>query len=119
MLISEVKAQETQGSGLTANGDFSASSFVPLILIFVIFYFLIIRPQSKKMKEHQALINAVKKGDKVITNSGIIGKITDIDSKKNIIHLEIAEDVVIQILRHNISEVVDSKKTKKDKKNKK
>lgn len=117
-IISQAQAQEVQNPA--TEGEFSVTSFVPLLLIFAIFYLLIIRPQSKKIKEHQSLVNAVKKGDKIITNSGIIGKIKDIDTKENIISLEIADDVVIQVVKNNIAEVVESKKdNKKSKKEKK
>lgn len=112
-IISQLQAQEV-GSPVPAN-DFSAASFLPLILIFAIFYILIIRPQNKKMKEHQNLVDSIKKGDKVITNSGIIGTIREIDTKENIIHLEIADDVTIQILKNNVLEVIDAKKSKNKK----
>ena len=115
-IISQVQAQEIAAEVPTS--EFSLSSFAPLILIFAIFYMLIIRPQNKKMKEHQALVNAVKKGDKVITNSGIIGTIQDIDSKEGIVSLEIAEDVVIKILKNNILEVTGAKKAKEAKETK-
>lgn len=118
-IISQVQAQELDAGAPAPAGEFSLSSFAPLILIFAIFYILIIRPQNKKMKTHQALINAVKKGDKVITNSGILGTIQDIDSKEGIISLEIAEDVVIKILKNNITEVTSGKKAKEPKNNKK
>ncbi len=114
-LISQVQAQEVQAQALPEN-EFSIASFIPLILIFAIFYMLIIRPQNKKMKEHQNTVNSIKKGDKVITNSGIIGKIQDIDSQENLVHLEIADNVTIQILKNNIVEVLTSKKDKKIKK---
>ncbi len=118
-LISQVQAQEVSAvNGQNAEG-FSFSSFVPLLLIFVIFYILLIRPQNKKMKEHQALVNNIKKGDKVITSSGIIGVISDINNKEGIVDLHIADDVVIQIVKHNVLEVVKSKSNKKNKKDKK
>ena len=107
-LISEVKAQEAASP--VAKSEFSFASFVPLILIFVIFYFLIIRPQSKKMKEHQRLVNSIKKGDKVVTNSGIIGVVNSIDEKENIVKLEIAQDTQIEIIRGHITEIFSDKK---------
>ena len=90
-------------------------SFVPLILIFFIFYFLIIRPQVKKQKEHQALVGNIKIGNKVITTGGIVGIVKDVDDKVNEIELEISQDVRIRVVKHYILEVV----AKKDKKNKK
>ncbi len=83
------------GGGLTA--------FVPLILMFAIFYFLLIRPQQKKAKEHQNMINSVKKGDRVITSGGIHGRITAVDDTT--ITLEVAEKVRIKVSRGNIGTV--------------
>lgn len=115
--ITEAKAQEATQAA--TNQEFSAASFVPLILIFVIFYFLIIRPQNKKMKEHQALVKALKAGDKVITNSGIIGKITSINEKEDTLDLEISEGVNIEILRSYVSKTIEEEKKSSKKSNKK
>ena len=75
-------------------------TFVPFILIFVIFYFLLIRPQKKKMQEEQAMIGALSKGDEIFTKSGIIGVITGMTEK--IITLEVAEGTKIKIIRGQI-----------------
>ena len=80
-------------------------SFLPFILIFVVFYFLLIRPQQKKAKERQAMVEALKKGDKVITTGGLIGTITNLGTK--IITIQIAEGVRVKILRANIEELKD------------
>lgn len=64
-------------------------SMVPLILIFVVFYFLLIRPQSKRAKEHKQMVEALKKGDEVVTNGGLLGRITDVGD--NFIRLEVAD----------------------------
>ncbi len=111
MFISNALAQATETA--TANPEFSFSSFVPLILIFAIFYFLIVRPQSKKMKEHQALINDLKIGNKVMTNGGIFGVVKEIDAKENKIEVEIADGVRITLLKNFIAEVVKENKDKK------
>ena len=116
--ITEARAQEADYSAQPPTEEFSMASLMPLFLIFAIFYFLIIRPQNKKMKEHQKLINSVKKGDKIITNSGIFGKVTDIDEKENIVNLEIAADTEIKILKSYITDLVN-KKEKKNKNKKK
>lgn len=87
------------------------AGFLPLVLIFVIFYFLMIRPQQKKFKEHQAMVKALKRGDKVITNGGIMGTVDKIESD-NIVHVEIASGVVVQVARHSISELVNKDKDK-------
>ncbi|HET6419495.1 MAG TPA: preprotein translocase subunit YajC [Geobacteraceae bacterium] len=72
--------------------------------IFVIFYFILIRPQQKKMKEHRALLETLKKGDQVITAGGIYGKITAVD--ENVVTLEIATGVNIKIQKGNIAAVL-------------
>ena len=74
------------------------AQFIPLILIFVIFYFLLIRPQQKKVKEHKAMVENLKKGDKVVTSGGITGTITRIvDNDK--VEVEITENVVVEVIR--------------------
>ncbi|MBE0478943.1 preprotein translocase subunit YajC [Candidatus Aerophobetes bacterium] len=82
-----------------AGGLFGA--LVPLILIFVIFYFLLILPQRKKQREHQEMVKNVKKGDKIVTSGGIYGTITRV--KKNYIEAEIASGVVVRVQRGSIS----------------
>ena len=72
--------------------------FIPLILIFVIYYFFLIRPQQKKVKEHKAMVENLKKGDKVVTSGGITGIITRvIDNDK--VEVEIAENVTVEVIR--------------------
>ena len=72
--------------------------FIPLILIFVIFYFFLIRPQQKKVKEHRAMVESLKKGDKIVTSGGITGTITRvIDNDK--VEVEIAENVKVEIVK--------------------
>lgn len=81
------------------------TSFIPLILIFCVFYFLLIRPQVKRQKEHQKLLSELKKGDKVITSAGIIGIINKIDETEKVVHLEIAPEVKIKVIRSSINEL--------------
>ena len=76
-------------------GQSAIMNLVPLVFMFGIFYFLLIRPQQKKAKEHRALIDALKKGDMVVTAAGIHGKVTSVD--ENIVTLEIAAGVNIKI----------------------
>ena len=72
--------------------------FIPLILIFVIFYFFLIRPQQKKVKEHKAMVESLKKGDKIVTSGGITGTITRVvDNDK--VEVEIAENVKVEIVK--------------------
>jgi len=113
-LITQANAQETSAS-TTAN-EFSFASFVPLILIFIVFYFLIIRPQNKKMKDHQAMLAGLKIGDKVITSGGIIGVVKEIDDKENTLEIEISQDVSVKVLRAFVTDL--AKKEENEKKNK-
>ena len=87
-------------SEATHGGMASLMQFVPLILIFVVFYFLLIRPQQKKQKELREMIEGLKKGDKVITTGGIYGEVENI--KADVIILKIADKVRIEILKHAI-----------------
>ncbi|WP_243371910.1 preprotein translocase subunit YajC [Geotalea sp. SG265] len=89
-------AMGTPAGGPTAGGGQSAlMNLVPLIFMFAIFYFLLIRPQQKKAKEHRALLDSLKKGDQVVTAGGLHGKVTAID--ENIVTLEIATGVNVKI----------------------
>ena len=92
-----------QAAGAPSAGA-SIASFLPLILIFVIMYFLMIRPQQKRMKEHRALIEALKKGDEVITQGGLIGKVTAV--RDNELEVEIAPGVNVRVVRSTVSSVV-------------
>ena len=102
LFISEALAQTADTA---SQSQFSPASFVPLILIFVIFYFLIIRPQTKKIKEHEKMVNNLKIGNKVITSGGIIGVVREIHEKENQVGVEIADGVIVVILKNNVSEV--------------
>ncbi|NUN06727.1 MAG: preprotein translocase subunit YajC [Bdellovibrio sp.] len=75
--------------------------FVPFIFIFVIFYFLIIRPQSKRQKEHQKFLSEVKRGDEIVTSSGILGRVEGITDQ--FVTLEIADGVKVKMLRSQIA----------------
>ena len=94
--------------------DPGIGQFIPLILIFVIFYFFLIRPQQKKAKEHKIMVEGLKRGDKVVTTGGIIGTVDRIiDNEK--IEVEIADNIKVEILRANgvqglIATKVDTKK---------
>lgn len=78
--------------------------FVPFVLIFVIMYFLIIRPQQRKAKEHGAMIKAVRRGDTVVSSGGLIGRVTKVTDDSEL-EMEIAEGVRVRLLRAMISEV--------------
>lgn len=80
-------------------------SLLPLVLIFVVFYFLLIRPQQKKMKAHRALVDAVKRGDRIVTGGGMMGTVTKV-TNDNELQVEIAEGVKVKIVRGTIQEVI-------------
>jgi len=101
MFINEAYAQ-TAGAG---GSDFLVS-MLPLILIFVVFYFLLIRPQQQKMKAHRAMIAAVKRGDKVLTAGGIYGTVTKVEEAEDVAIVEIAKDVRVRVARATISDMV-------------
>jgi preprotein translocase subunit YajC len=88
-------------AGAAAGGLANIAQFVPLILIFIVFYFLLIRPQQKKAKEHQNYLSNLKKGDKVITGGGIHGQIVGLTD--TVVTLEIAENVRIKVNRGAIA----------------
>ncbi|MBO6520957.1 MAG: preprotein translocase subunit YajC [Rhodospirillales bacterium] len=102
MFISEAYAQAAGGAG----GGNAFQAFLPLILIFVVFYFLLIRPQQKKIKQHKELLESIRRGDKVITGGGIIGTVTKVDND-NELTVEIAKDVKVKVQRSTISGVVN------------
>jgi preprotein translocase subunit YajC len=79
---------------------------VPLILVFVIMYFLLIRPQQKKLKEHQAMVAALRRGDQVVTAGGLIGRVTKVKDTENEVEVEIAQGVNVRVVRSTITSVV-------------
>lgn len=81
------------------------AQFVPLILIFAIMYFLLIRPQQKKVKEHQAMVAALRRGDQVVTQGGILGKVVKVKDDGEL-ELEIAEGVKVRVIQSTIATVV-------------
>jgi len=92
-----------QAAGTPAAGDF-LGMVLPLVLIMGVFYFLLIRPQQKKMKEHQEMLKKVGKGDTVITNGGLIGKVIKVVDD-NELQVEIGENIRVRVLRSGISDV--------------
>ena len=86
--------------------------FIPLILIFVIFYFLLIRPQQKRIKEHKAMVDALTRGDNIVTAGGLVGKVVRVleDDKAEV---EISDNVNVKVVRSTISQVLSKTDTKK------
>lgn len=95
--ISPAWAQAAEGAGQPS----PLAGFLPLIIIFVIFYFLLIRPQSKRAKEHRQMVEALAKGDEVVTNGGLLGRITDLD--ENFITIEVAEGIQVKVQRQAVA----------------
>jgi len=83
---------------------------IPLVLVFVIFYLLMIRPQQKRMKEHQAQIMAVKKNDRVVTGGGLIGKVTKVTDSE--VEVELAQGIRVMAVKSTLTQVVDPKSAK-------
>jgi preprotein translocase subunit YajC len=79
-------------------------TFLPLIAIFVIFYFLIIRPQNKKQKEHREMVTALSAGDEIVTAGGVLGKVTEVGEQ--FLDVEIAANVTVKIQRHTVATVL-------------
>ena len=88
------------------------AQFVPLILIFVIFYFFLIRPQQKKVKEHKSMVTALKRGDEVITSGGIVGIIERVHEDDKI-DLSISENVTVKVVKSTIQNLLAKADTKK------
>ena len=85
----------------SSSSEMNFMSFLPMIIIFVLFWFLLIRPQQKKAKLHNQMLSTLQKGDEVLTTSGLMGKIVKAD--ENIVELEIANDVIVKIQKVAIS----------------
>lgn len=100
MLVTPAYAQAAGGG---AGG--AAFQLLPLILIFAIMYFLLIRPQQRKAKEHQNMVHALRRGDQVITQGGVIGKVTKV-AEGNEIEVEIAQGVKVRVIKSTIAQVL-------------
>ncbi len=106
MFISEAMAQGAGG------GSGFLIQIAPLVLIFAVFYFLLIRPQQKKMKDHRSMVESLSKGDKVVTAGGLLGTISKIEDDR-IASVEISENVKVQVVRSTITEVISANNNKK------
>lgn len=100
MFISPAYAQTAAGGG---GPDFSF--LIMMVLLFMVFYFLLIRPQQKKVKQHKAMVDALKRGDKVVTQGGILGTVTKVVSDGEL-QVEIAEGVRVRLVKSTVSEVL-------------
>lgn len=99
MFVSPAYAQ------FAGEGGSSLVSLLPLVLIFVVFYFLLIRPQQKKMKAHRTLVEAVRRGDRVVTAGGLLGTVSKVISDTEL-QVEVADGVRVRVVRSTISDVI-------------
>src|SRR5499425_117263 len=104
MLISAAYAQGTGITGLFDNQS-ALIQFLPLILIFVVFYFLLIRPQQRKAKDHRTMLDALRRGDRVVTGGGIIGTVARADNPEEVT-VDIADGVRVRVVRSTITSVL-------------
>ncbi len=104
MFISSAFAQTAPAAA--AGGDLSSSlmSMLPIVLMFVVLYFIMIRPQMKKQKEHRAMVEALAKGDEVVTAGGMLGRVSSLN--ENFIGVEIASGVEVQLQRQAVVQVL-------------
>jgi preprotein translocase subunit YajC len=102
MLISPAYAQAPAPA---AGGDMFMS-LLPLILVFAIFYFLLIRPQQTKMKQHRSMLENLKKGDQIVTAGGLVGKIVRIEQSDNQLMVEIAPNVQVKVIRQTVADLL-------------
>ncbi|MGA7799887.1 MAG: preprotein translocase subunit YajC [Gammaproteobacteria bacterium] len=94
-----------QAGGAVGGGEAGPlMSFLPLILLFVIFYFMLIRPQTKRAKEHKKMVESLAKGDEVVTNGGLLGRITQVD--ENFLEVQVADNVKVKIQRQAVSSLM-------------
>ena len=94
-----------QTAGGQASGAGILVQMAPLVLIFIVFYFLLIRPEQKKMKEHKAKIDAVKKGDQVVTGGGLVGKVARVDD--HYVEVELAPGMKVKAVKATLTDVID------------
>jgi preprotein translocase subunit YajC len=104
MLISAAYAQGTGITGIFDNQS-ALIQFLPLVLIFVVFYFLLIRPQQRKAKDHKTMLDALRRGDRVVTGGGIIGTVARVENPEEVT-VDIADGVRVRVLRSTISSVL-------------
>jgi preprotein translocase subunit YajC len=104
MLISAAYAQGTGITGIFDNQS-ALIQFLPLVLIFVVFYFLLIRPQQKKTRDHKTMLDALRRGDRVVTGGGIIGTVARVENPEEVT-VDIADNVRVRVVRSTITSVL-------------
>lgn len=106
MFVSTALAADPAANTATPDMSQTMSGALPMIAIMVLFYFLLIRPNQKKIKEHNDMVSALRRGDKVVTSGGIIGTISKVEDD-SIVVLEIAENVKVRVMRDTISQILN------------
>jgi preprotein translocase subunit YajC len=101
MFVTAAHAQDAAAAG----GASTFVQFVPLVLIFVIMYFLMIRPQQKKLNDHKAMVAALRRGDQIVTGGGIVGKVTKV-TEDAMVEVEIADGVKVKVVKSSITQVL-------------
>lgn len=101
-MITPAFAQAATGGGAT---DLLTSPLIPMILVFVVLYFLMLRPQQKRLKEHQGMLKNLRREDTVVTTGGLIGRVTKVTDDASEVEIEIAPNVRVKVVRTMISEV--------------
>ena len=104
MFISQAFAQTAPAAASSESPLGSMMSLLPLVLMFVVLYFVMIRPQMKRQKEHKAMIDALAKGDEVVTAGGVLGKVSKIG--ESYLHVEVASGVEVQVQRTAVAQVL-------------
>ena len=94
-------------SGGANGGGSLLVNLLPIVAIFIIFYFILIRPQQKKQKEHRNMVSELKRGDKIVTNGGLYGKVVDV--KEHVIVMKISDDIKVELVKTAVATVLEKK----------
>jgi preprotein translocase subunit YajC len=113
MFISPAYAQ----AAATGNdpSTFLQSGIIPIVLVGIIFYFMLIRPQQKRVKEHQAVLSAIRRGDRIVTNGGLVALVTKVNEGERQLEVEIADGVRVKVMRDMVSTVLSKTEPVADK----
>ncbi|NCP12205.1 MAG: preprotein translocase subunit YajC [Sphingomonadales bacterium] len=103
-IIPAAHAQDAAAPAAGGGAGGLIANILPLVLIFIVFWFLLIRPQQKRMKQHAAKVGAAQRGDTVVTGGGIVGKITKIED--DYVHVELAKGMTVKVVKATLSDVV-------------
>jgi len=102
--ISDALAEGAAAAPAAGSAESSLMGLLPLVLIFVLFYYMLIRPQAKRAKEHKSMVESLAKGDEVVTQGGLLGKVTEVGD--SFLSVKIADDVVVKVQRQSVSTLV-------------